>query len=193
VATRVLESIDVSALPEPLQGIVREKVTVFEGKEFTRDLLRELFDALRQVDSHLVARPLGSAGASPGVALRVQLIDSSAAPPPPAATQQVDFPPTPGVGRIKVDREVQARKRISMARPVYPTEARKAHVQGMVRFAVLVGTDGHIANIQLVSGHPLLVPAAQESVAQWVYEPSLVNGQPVEVQTQVDVNFTLSM
>ncbi len=192
-ATRVLESIDVSALQEQLQGIVREKMTVFEGKEFTYDRLREVFNALRQVDSHLTARTSRTAAASPGVALAVRLNDSPAVPAPPAApTPQTDFPSTPGVQRINVGPDVQTRKLISMARPVYPPKARKARIQGAVRFAVLVGPDGHITSIQLVSGHPLLVPAAKESVTQWVYQPSLVNGQPVEVQTQIDVNFTLS-
>jgi protein TonB len=52
--------------------------------------------------------------------------------------------------------------------------------------------DGRIENLQLVSGNPLLVPAAVEAVKQWVYEPTLLNGVPVEVVTQIDVNFTLS-
>jgi protein TonB len=74
---------------------------------------------------------------------------------------------------------------------VYPPEARQARIQGLVRFDVLIGPDGHVTNLTLVSGHPLLVPAAQEVVKDWVYKPTLLNGQPVEVQTQIDVNFTL--
>ena len=71
------------------------------------------------------------------------------------------------------------------------TDRRVLRIQGVVRFDVLIGTDGHIVNMQLVNGHPLLVSAAQEAVRQWVYQPTLLNEQPVEVQTQMDVNFTL--
>ena len=60
-----------------------------------------------------------------------------------------------------------------------------------MRFTAVVGVDGRVASITLVSGHPLLVPAAQAVVQDYVYEPALVNGQPVEVVTQIDVNFTL--
>jgi protein TonB len=64
-------------------------------------------------------------------------------------------------------------------------------VQGQVRFTVLIGKDGHVQNVDLVSGEPVLADAAKEAVAQWFYKPTLLNGQPVEVITQVDVNFTL--
>jgi periplasmic protein TonB len=61
-----------------------------------------------------------------------------------------------------------------------------------VRFTAIIGKDGTIQNLQLVSGHPMLVAAATEAVKQWVYKPTLLNGEPVEVITQIDVNFTLS-
>ena len=57
---------------------------------------------------------------------------------------------------------------------------------------VILGKDGTIQNLTVASGHPLLVPAAVEAVKQWVYQPTLLNGEPVEVVTQIDVNFTLS-
>jgi protein TonB len=76
--------------------------------------------------------------------------------------------------------------------PVYPPLARQALIDGTVRFTAIIGGDGHILNLQLVSGHPLLVPAAQDAVRQWVYRPTLLNGTPVEVVTQIDVPFTLS-
>ena len=76
--------------------------------------------------------------------------------------------------------------------PTYPPLAKQARIQGTVRFTAIIGKDGTIQNLQLVSGHPLLVPAAQDAVKQWVYKPTLLNGEPVEVITQIDVNFTLS-
>jgi protein TonB len=56
----------------------------------------------------------------------------------------------------------------------------------------LIGLDGHVQALSVVKGHPLLVQAAMEAVQQWVYEPTLLNGNPVSVVTQIDVNFTLS-
>ena len=70
--------------------------------------------------------------------------------------------------------------------------AKQARIQGTVKFTAIIGKDGTIQNLQLVSGHPLLVAAAQSAVSQWQYRPTLLNGEPVEVVTQIDVNFTLS-
>ena len=61
-----------------------------------------------------------------------------------------------------------------------------------MRLSAVIGKDGTIQNLEVISGHPLLVPAALEAVKQWVYQPTLLNGEPVEVVTQIDVNFTLS-
>jgi protein TonB len=61
-----------------------------------------------------------------------------------------------------------------------------------VKFTAIIGKDGTIQNLTLVSGHPLLVQSAQDAVKQWVYQPTLLNGEPVEVVTEIDVNFTLS-
>jgi TonB family protein len=82
-------------------------------------------------------------------------------------------------------------KPVSMAEPVYPPQARQARIEGMVRFTLKIAKDGSIQDIQLVSGHPLLVKAALEAVKQYVYDPVLVNGNPVEALTQVDVHFAL--
>ena len=61
-----------------------------------------------------------------------------------------------------------------------------------MRFEALIGADGHVENLKLVSGPPMLVSSALEAVKQWVYKPTLLNGQPVAVATQIDVNYTLS-
>jgi protein TonB len=61
-----------------------------------------------------------------------------------------------------------------------------------VKFNAVIGKDGKIQNLTLVSGHPLLVAAAQQAVQQWVYRPTLLNGEPVDVITTIDVNFTLN-
>jgi TonB family protein len=90
-----------------------------------------------------------------------------------------------------VDGNVQASKLIRQPVPVYPPLARQARIQGVVRFNAIINKDGTIQYLKLVTGDPLLVPSAQEAVTQWVYEPTLVNGESVEVTTVVDVNFTL--
>jgi protein TonB len=113
----------------------------------------------------------------------------SAAPPPPPPPK-VDKPVTPQ--RIRVGGNVQAAKLIRQPKPVYPALAKQARISGHVILNAIIGKDGAIANLSVASGHPLLVPAAMEAVKQWVYQPTLLNGEPVEVVTTIDVNFTLS-
>ena len=107
-------------------------------------------------------------------------------PPPPAAPKPV----TPS--RIRVGGNVQQAKLIRQPKPIYPPLAKQARISGVVRLNAIIGKDGTIQNLTVASGHPLLVPAAMEAVKQWVYQPTLLNGEAVEVVTQIDVNFTLS-
>jgi TonB family protein len=100
-------------------------------------------------------------------------------------------PPTTAQ-KIRVGGSAQQKKLIHQVPPVYPPLAKQARIQGTVRLTAIIGKDGTVQDVQLVSGHPLLVPAAMEAVRQWRYEPTLLNGEPVEVITQIDVNFTLS-
>jgi protein TonB len=117
-------------------------------------------------------------------------VPSAAPPPPPPVKKEDPKPATPQ--RIRVGGNVQAANLIRKISPTYPPLAKQARVQGTVRFQAIIGKDGTIQNLQLVTGHPLLVPAATEAVKQWLYKPTLLNGEPVEVVTQIDVNFTLS-
>jgi TonB family protein len=80
-------------------------------------------------------------------------------------------------------------KRVS---PAYPPLARQARIQGTVILKIVISKSGDVQNLQLISGHPMLAPAAIEAVKQWKYKPFIVNGEPVEVETTVQVNFTLS-
>ncbi len=111
------------------------------------------------------------------------------APPPPPPPKEA---PKPVQSRIRVGGNVQAAKLVRQPKPTYPPLAKQARIQGTVKFNAVIGKDGAIANLVLVSGHPLLVPSATEAVRQWVYQPTLLNGEPVEVVTVIDVNFTLS-
>jgi len=120
-------------------------------------------------------------------------IIGSAAPPPPPPPPKVEEKPKPVTPKqIRVGGNVQAAKLLNQPKPAYPPLARQARIQGVVRFNAVIGRDGTIQNLTLVSGHPLLVPSATEAVRQWRYQPTLLNGEPVEVVTQIDVNFTLS-
>jgi protein TonB len=87
---------------------------------------------------------------------------------------------------------VQAANLIHKVTPLYPAEAKAARIQGVVRFTATIGKDGTVIDLQLVSGHPLFAQPARDAVMQWVYNPTLLNGNPVEVVTQIDVNFTLT-
>src|SRR5271166_3897849 len=92
---------------------------------------------------------------------------------------------------IRVSTGVSEGMLIRRIQPTYPPLARQARIQGAVILEAIIGTDGSITNLHVVSGHPMLVSAAVEAVKQWKYRPYLLNGQPVEVQTQVQVNFRL--
>jgi TonB family protein len=75
--------------------------------------------------------------------------------------------------------------------PKYPSAALRYRIQGMVRLEALIGKDGHIERLRLLSGHPLLVQAAKEAALRWVYRPTLLRGKPVRVVTVIEVLFQL--
>jgi protein TonB len=133
--------------------------------------------------------PGGVPGGTPGGVIGgiIGSVPTAAPPPPPPVEVK-----KPTVQRIRVGGQVQQANLIRQPKPVYPPLAKQARIQGVVRFNAIIGKDGTIQNLTLMSGHPLLVPAAQEAVKQWLYKPTLLNGDPVEVATVIDVNFTLS-
>ena len=81
---------------------------------------------------------------------------------------------------------------LNQVQPVYPRLAASARIGGVVRLKAVISKDGRIKDLKLISGHPLLVQAAMDAVRQWTYKPTVLNGKPVEVATEIDVNFTLS-
>lgn len=94
--------------------------------------------------------------------------------------------------RVRISQGVTKGLLIHRVEPTYPTLARAARVQGEVVLSAVIDTNGQITNLQLVSGHPMLVPAALEAVRQWRYKPYLLNGTPVEVETTITVIFSLT-
>ncbi|MBM3784853.1 MAG: M56 family metallopeptidase [Acidobacteria bacterium] len=104
----------------------------------------------------------------------------------------VEFPSfKPGANRIRVGGAIQAASLISKPDVEYPALARQARIQGTVRFNVLVGEEGAVHEVQVLHGHPLLIPNASQAVRQYRYKPTTLEGKPVEVLTQIDVNFKL--
>ncbi len=102
-------------------------------------------------------------------------------PPPPKATPS----------RIRVGGNVQAAKMLRQIMPVYPPIAKTAHISGTVVLHAVIGKDGTVQDLQYVSGPPLLMKNAMDAVKQWRYQPTQLNGEPVEVDTTISVVFTL--
>jgi protein TonB len=135
--------------------------------------------------------PGGVPGGTPGGVIGGILggIPSVAPPPPPPVEKKKE---EVKLQRIRVGGNVQSAMLLRQTKPVYPPLARQARIQGTVKLQAIISRDGTIQQLQVQSGHPLLVPNALEAVKQWVYKPTLLNGEPVEVVTVIDVNFTLN-
>jgi protein TonB len=96
------------------------------------------------------------------------------------------------VQRIKVGGNVQAAMVLKRVQPIYPQLAKSARVSGVVHLAAIIAKDGTIQELHSLGGPALLITAAMDAVKQWVYRPTLLNGEPVQVETTIDVNFTLN-
>jgi len=94
--------------------------------------------------------------------------------------------------RVRVSQGVSQGLLIKKVKPPYPPLARQARIQGQVLLQAEISKDGSIQNLRLISGHPMLAPSAIEAVKQWRYKPYYLNGEPVEVETQITVIFSLS-
>jgi TonB family protein len=138
-----------------------------EGDDITNESLINLQTAVRQFDEHLVFS-INRDGDNAYVQIR-----------------------TPGFA-IKVGGNVQQHQLLQQPHPIYPAEAKAARIQGVVHLKAHIGTDGTVQNLEVLDGDPLLTQAALDAVKHWVYKPTLLNGDPVEVLTSIDVNFTLS-
>src|SRR5579862_509075 len=94
--------------------------------------------------------------------------------------------------RVRISQGVTTGMLVHRVEPPYPALARSARISGSVVLKAIISKEGTIEDLTLVSGHPMLVPAAIDAVRQWRYRPYLLNGQPVEVQTTITVIFTLA-
>ena len=111
-----------------------------------------------------------------------------AAAPHPSTAVQKSAPRQP----IRVGSGPAEASLIHKVQPIYPSLAKQTRVQGIVEFTAVISKEGNIERLQLLRGHPMLVKAAQEAILQWKYRPTMLNGEPVEVITDIIVDFTLT-
>jgi len=171
-------------------------------EELERDALREFKYQPTLVNGHPVeavarferkcppadARTVtGVVGGVPGGTTgRLDGVIGGAPPPPPQPLRQAS-----GATQIFVAGNVIAAQMVTKVEPVYPELAKKARVQGVVRLSAIIDEEGKVESLERIDGSPLLTPAAIDAVRQWVYKPTQINGKPVKVKTEIDVNFTL--
>ena len=113
----------------------------------------------------------------------------AAAPPPPPPPPVAAGAAKPA-GPQRISSGVMQGLAISQPQPVYPDEAKAQHVQGVVVLHARIAKDGTVKDLQLISGPPALVVSAIDAVRQWKYKPYLLNGEPTEVDTTVNINYT---
>jgi protein TonB len=130
--------------------------------------------------------PGGVVGGIPGGALS-EVLSSTRSAPVPVKT----FDPPP-VKRIRVASRVAEANLIHDVTPQYPPEAGRARLEGAVVLMAVIGQDGSVRDVRVESGLPILAQAAIDAVKQWRYKPYLVDGEPVEVDSRITINFTLT-
>jgi protein TonB len=180
-----------TASPKPPIETKARRVTAIRA--FSAKLVAPVVIPRGVNDVHVVAAPPDlptiSGGTEPeGTTDTVTsgLIGSISVPAPPAPK------PNATTNRVKVATGVAEANLIRKVMPTYPSLAKAARIQGTVEFTAIINKEGAIENLQLLRGHQLLVQAAKEAVLQWRYRPTLLNGQPVEVVTDIVVNFKLA-
>ena len=131
-------------------------------------------------DLHELGVTGGTGSRRGGVANSIGDSDVVAPPPPPAPTHP-----------LKISHWAEGNL-IYRVQPVYPTLARQARIQGAVQLRAIISRTGVIEHLTVESGHPMLAGAAMDAVRQWRYRPYLLNDQPVEIETEITVNFVLS-
>jgi TonB family protein len=193
--SRVIKSIGVSGLSDQAESDLRAKLPVHVGDTLTPELRREALLAMVQFDSHL-GISFSNVGANE-VALAIRTPGAPLPPEMSGVTRLTGLGskttgPSDTPNAIQIAGAVQQAKLIRQPKPMYPPDAKQQRIQGVVQMEAIIGVDGRVTDLVVRDGDPLLAKAAMEAVWQWVYEPTLLNGSPVEVKTQIDVHFTLS-
>jgi protein TonB len=136
----------------------------------------------------LGSRQSGSSGPANGVPFAAT--QTATAPPPPP--QQTAVAKTPERPPLKISSGVLEAMVIRKVTPVYPPLARQMRLSGVVRLVGVIGKEGTVQNLQVLEGHPLFVRSAVDAVRQWLYRPTLLNGDPVAVVAPIEVRFVLN-
>ena len=168
-----IRSIQVQDLSQQAAAELLASLPIREGGEWNPESAQRATEAVRAFDEHFWIRQQ-SMSQSPDGAVQVDLVISS------------------GPGRIKVGGNVQNVMIVRKVPPVYPAAAKAAGIQGSVHLSATIGGDGTVQELTVLDGPPELTQAAMDAVKQWVYKPTLLNGNPVQVQTTIDINFTLN-
>jgi periplasmic protein TonB len=181
----------------PVQRVRKSVVSEISdaGKLRTPTRIPQKIQMIKEEAPPMVASTGGVVGGVPGGIPGGQIggviggiITSTAATHVPKA-----LPPKPiAPKRVRVSQGVTEGLLVHKVTPFYPALARQARIHGSVVLSAVIGKDGTIQNLQVQKGHPMLAPAAVSAVSQWQYRPYMLNGQPVEVETQITVNFTLA-
>jgi protein TonB len=183
--------------PQPLKVDVQQVAGQASSKLrilriFTDTLVRRVpfprLDAAPIIDEPPgVPGATGVAGAGPLTTVAQLPAQTMTAPPEPKPAE-TKAPVAP----IRVSVGVQMARLVKRVIPVYPPMAKAMRISGVVHLTGVIGKDGRIERLQLISGHPMLAQAALEAVREWIYKPTLLNGEPVEVIAPIDVTFTLT-
>lgn len=185
------------APPDPPQPAKRMRVRAMHANVFSapRAIPQHVAMIIDEPVTAIVDTGLDAAASVPIAAgtniLFSGLLDDPVLPPPTVPNTQKPAGHSPEAP-VHVSGGVQAAKLLRRVLPVYPALAKSARVSGTVHLVGVIAKDGTIRNLQVISGHPLLVNAAIEAVRQWIYQPTLLSGEPVEVIAPIDVNFNLN-
>jgi TonB family protein len=170
-----LKSIEIKGLSTSARDELLQRLPIHVGDTVDGDVMQSVAGTVRAFDDHLHAWARPDSGV-------VQIV----------LMPQVAGLAQGGPTRIRVGGNVQQAKLLVKVMPVYPPEAKAQGIEGTVVLQATIDKDGTVASLMVLSGDPMLVTAAMDAVKQWQYSTTLLNGDPVEVVTDIQVNFTLA-
>ena len=186
----------IDELPAPSAAASETHAVARTARE-TRELKDDVLVPPREIPPliHMLHDDSASVNSAPEIGNEIPGAIPGAPPSPQlnAALHNTPAPmPSVAVPKVRLSSGVTQGMLLRQVKPQYPPLARQARMQGTVVLQALIGKDGTIENLRVVSGHPMLSQAAIDAVKQWLYRPYYLNNQPVEVDTEIRVNFTLA-
>ena len=190
-----IASIEVRGLSDQARSDLLAALPVHVGDAFSPDAMPKVFAEAVAFDQHL--RVSSRTNQKGETTITIALPEATAVAPPGGSvtmSQQIASPAAAegATQRVQVGGNVMAAMLIYGPKPQYPELALKARISGVVHLHAFIAADGTMQSLTVIPpAHPLLTPAAMEAVRQWRYKPTLLNGQPVEVETTIDVTFSV--